>query len=786
MTQPLDRYEIRLYDSSQAFVDILTGWTRLEYWQRINAPWNHTLTYILSVNDERLDLLRDIGPDYIYTIYRTDPNTFAKTLVYEGFHQTRVDQALADGVIMVTLYGQGYTSLLNRRVCIPITSEDQDERSGVAETVMKQFVTFNIFVPTDPDRAAPNFSVEPDLGRGNNVEYSARYTNLMTVIENLSEDGNLCFGVVGAYNADGTPLLFQFQTREIWGDDRRINSTNPAKETPCFFNYENKNMDIPILTYNFSEEKNLVYVAGQGTGNQRIFLELENLTATALSPFARKEAYIDSRGANTQNEILTVGRSYLEKNMAKNTLTFNLRQQESIQWLRDFNLGDIVTAKYFDHLQSKIVREVHATVATGEETVFPERIEIELDDLTEAQIDYLAEWTIDYNDPYPFTPDFFWPDLEAGLNNLAGFNQDGYLYRTANFQSTPPTWTRINLGLTGTIINFVVDAFSPGYLGTGTDINGWIQTNQKIYRITDIFGLATCVEQYSYGYTINNPGKYWWNAMGIDASFGTQNHVVALISQRGDAYGPFKAVYTTNGVTWNAVNLPGGTSASMSIGSCAVYVSPLTAGLVYATDLDTNGLTAHNYVSTDYGASWSKVLVHGPHSPLMSRLRYRGSNALCVPYNDNLDEADVYYARHNTGGNCDSGNLYRVRSGVETNITPNYGGSSAWVTRENRWGLVSAPTNRNYIAGVFMKVFGPATLFTSPDEGDNWTFRTSGSCRRVAISGNDPETLYIWGAAGYIFYSVDFGTTLINKVGNIGGMTSPTPGEFIGICGGIS
>lgn len=786
MTQPPDRYEVRLYNSDQDFVDLLVGWTRLEYWQRINAPWNHTLTYILSVNDGRLDLLRDIGPDWIYTIYRTDPNTFEKTLVYEGFHQTRVDQALADGAIMVTLYGQGYTSLLNRRVCIPITSEDQDERSGVAETVMKQFVTFNAFVPTDPDRAIPNFSVEPDLARGNNVEYSARYTNLMTVIENLAEDGNLCFGVVGAYNADGTPLLFQFQTREIWGDDRRINSTNPAKETPCFFNYENKNMDIPILTYNFSEEKNLVYVAGQGTGNQRIFLELENLTATALSPFARKEAYIDSRGANTQNEILTVGRSYLEKNMAKNTLTFNLRQQESIQWLRDFNLGDIVTAKYFEHLQSKIVREVHAVVATGEETVFPERIEIELDDLTEAQIDYLAEWTIDYEDPYPFTPDFFWPDLETGLNNIAGFNWDGYLYRTANFQTTPPTWTRVNLSLTGTIINFVVDAFSPGYLGTGSAINGWIQTNQKIYRITDIFGLATCVEQYSYGYTINNPGKYWWNAMGIDASFGTPNHVVAIISQRSDAWGPCKAVYTVDGTNWTAVNLPGGVSENMSMGAYGVYVSPRTPGLVYATDLDTDGYTAHNYISTNFGKTWARMYTHGPRHPYMQYLNYRGSVCIHVPYADNPDEDDLYYVRHNVGSNLGSNKVRRIVDGVDTDITPTYLGKNEWGPQRTRWGLMTAPLDRNRLVMIASMTFQGHYLFTSPDQGASWSVYGPTSARRVAIAGDDPDALYLWGADGYIGYSSDFGATVQSKIGNIGGMTSPTPGEFVGICGGIS
>lgn len=561
MSQPFDLYEIQLFDSDHNFQGILQGWQRLEYWQRINGAWNHALTYTLGVDDPRLELLRDIGPDWIYVIYRTDPyqtettdylsfpyapETQKKILVYEGFHQTRVDQALVDGTIQITLYGQGFTSLLGRRVALPQAGQDQDDRAGVAETVMKQYVTSNLSVPDDADREVPNFSVEPDLGRGDNVSYSPRYTNIMTLIENLAEDGNLCFGVVGFYTSAGVPQFFQFQTREIWGTDRRINSTNPDRGTPCFFNFANKNMEIPILSHNFSEEKNLAYVAGQGIGNQRIFLELENLTATALSQYSRKEAFIDNRGANTQAEILSVGQAYLEQNMARSTLNFKLRQNDNMRWLRDFFLGDIVTAKYFEHLQSKVIREIHVTVSAGEESDLPERIEIEMDDLTDALIDWLAEWTIDYYDPYPFEY-----NLGAGLAKIFLIHSDGNVSVTNNF-TTPasgggPEYIVGNLGVDGAVLSAVVDPFSPLYTQTGNTVNAWVVTTTGIYRINDVANVSG--RQVLLQHTFANPTAY----RVIATERGTRNWV--LVSSYYTTSGT-KACYTTNGgITWTEVTV---------------------------------------------------------------------------------------------------------------------------------------------------------------------------------------------------------------------------------------
>ena len=788
MTYPSDLYEVRLYDEDSNFVTILQGWSVLEYWQRLNAPWNHTIRYDLSYDDPRLDILRSIGPDWFYLIYRTDPITLDKDKVWEGFHQTTVDQARENGDIILTLYGQGYTEWLNRRVIIPPVADwEVHEVTAAAGTAIKEYVAFNMLTGSvpDADRAMPGFAVAAGPDGGTTVTYSPRYTNLLTACQTLAEDGNVKFGIIGT---DDPPVTFALYTREIWGLDRRINSTKPDKGDPMLFDFMKKNMDIPILSKNYSEQKTVVYVAGTGVGIKRKLLELSNLTALAESPRIRKESYIDSRGAETNAEMLTVGRSYLEKNAAKKSVTFNLRQNESTRWMRDFDLGDIVTAKYFDHLESKEIAEIHVTVNTSRDTTFIERIDVEMNSLSDAMVEYLAEWTIDYEDPYPFQPVVEvgpW-SLFAGTQKIAMFRTDGYVYRTSDFDAVNPTWSRVNLSVTGQPANFVVDAFSPGYVGGGTDINGWLFTTSRIYRVTDIFGAVSATLQHtlseSFAAWPPSSGDYQTHAMA-DASFGVQGHVVLAWSNSGTR--TTRAAYTTNsGTTWTEV-LVAGAATNAPLPGC--YVSSKTAGLVYVTGGRTGLNGGAIYKSTDYGATWTRITAHGPQSPYLG-LNRRGSGELHVPYQGNNDENIAYYCWF-PGDNFDNNELHRILAdGSAGGISP------VPVSREvapwrTRWGIVSSFQNRNYMAmcGQGGWTSDPWYLYISTDAGSTWTLRQSSSgYRRVAIAGDTNNVLYLWGAHRSVGYSVDFGVTLQSKTGNLADFIGPkdTNNEFVGICGG--
>lgn len=634
MTYPSDYYEIRLYDEDSTFVTILQGWSSLEYWQRLNAPWNHQIRFDLAWDDPQLDTLRAIGPDWFYLIYRTNPLTLDKELVWEGIHQTTVDQARADGTMIITLYGQGYTSWLGRRVIIPPSTDwEVHEVTGFAGNAIKEYVGYNMILGSAPDadRVMPGLAVEALHNDGDTITYSARYTNLLTACQTIAEDGNVKFGILGT---DDPPTTFYIATREIWGLDRRVNSSNPDRGDPMLFDFIKKNMDIPILSKNYSEQRTVVYVAGTGVGIKRKTLELTNLTALAESPRARREAYTDSRGAESNDEMITVGVAYLEENAAKNSLTFNLRQNESTRWMRDFNLGDIVTAHYFDHLSSKEISEVHVTVNTSRDTTFIERIDIELNDLTDGQIDYLAEWTIEYDDPYDFWPVIGPDSLFSGIGTLATFDDNGYVYRTATFDTPIPVWDSVDLSVSGTPQQFVVDPFCSYYLtGTGT-VDGWLVTSTNIYKVTDIFGTPVAVSQK----TFRTPGGTVANH-SADASFGNEGHAVVVSYYGSD--GTY-VTYTTDGSAWSAeTQLTAFYQTDSDISEEAFpgcYVSPKTAGLVYTTAYSSNN-NCVGYVSTNYGSTWTEA--NGTNAPQI--IPDQGmANDIHVPYN-HVDELKAYH-----------------------------------------------------------------------------------------------------------------------------------------------
>lgn len=354
-------YTIYFYDHTGTRVLLLTRYEYLEYSQRINDAWNYIIRIAYGPDDDDLDFFRNIlVRDFIIEVYRIDPVTEVKTLVYEGFHRTLVDQIKQDGSVVLTLYGTGYTQLLKRRIIIPAEDEETSDKSGVAETCMKEYVDEQAVTPTDSDRVITGLSIESDAGAGNAAAYSARYTNLYTAVSRLAEQGEVDFGIT----RDTDVGTFIFEVRDNWGEDRRPG--NADGNAPTIFDVTLNNMLIPIFSKRGSNEVNHVYVGGQGQGVQRTIQEESNADAEAISPWNRAEAFVDARQENEEDGLTTRGQDYLKKNGYVTELSFNIQQTEGTRWIRDWNLGDLVYAKYGNVAFSKKIVEVSVVLSAGE------------------------------------------------------------------------------------------------------------------------------------------------------------------------------------------------------------------------------------------------------------------------------------------------------------------------------------------------------------------------------------------------------------------------------------
>ncbi len=356
-------YEVDIRDHSGNLIVYLDTWERLEFTQRLNDPWNHTIYVRLSPDNALGPLLRSLKRDYFFTITRTDMYTAERTIVYEGFHNTSSEQMQANGDIFFSLYGSGYTVLLDRRLVLPINMVNyqstyidnkglsyngegaakagtDNDKAGIAETVIKEYVYDCFLDPLYPDRYIQGFHLAADLLRGINVEYSARYVNLESVIKALMETAKMDYGIT-RYSDYGT---FLFDCRPNWGTDRRVDNTegNP----PIVFSCEHGNMFIPIYSTNHRHEKNYLYIGGDGEGENRKIIMASDPVAIAESPWGRSELFVSENDVNSEKELRDKGMIALKERGKETNFDFDFIQTRATRWPLHWGLGDIVTAYY--------------------------------------------------------------------------------------------------------------------------------------------------------------------------------------------------------------------------------------------------------------------------------------------------------------------------------------------------------------------------------------------------------------------------------------------------------
>lgn len=353
--------DVYIYDHNAEPQIILQDFVYLEYTQRLSDSWNYVLRLEFGKDDKRLTFFREtLARDFIFEVWRTDPVTGDRELVWEGFHRTLVDQVKTNGTIILTLYGVGYTELIKRRIILPPAGQETSNKTGPAETIIKAFATDSMVTPTDLARTVQGFTVESDAGAGSTAEYSARYTNLYTALIRSAEQGGVDFGVVKGLTV-GTFIL---EARTLWGLDVRIG--NAAGNDPIIFDLLANNMLTPILSNNSGDEINFVYVGGQGEGINRTIITVSDATQVGKSPWNRREDFTDARNESNSTGLVTRGQATLDERGFTRKLSFNVQQTDVVRWPRDWGLGYLVTARYFEQEFEKKIIQVTVSISAGE------------------------------------------------------------------------------------------------------------------------------------------------------------------------------------------------------------------------------------------------------------------------------------------------------------------------------------------------------------------------------------------------------------------------------------
>lgn len=148
-------------------------------------------------------------------VYQADFDIGDKLTIYSGDPET------------IVLSGPDMTDLLARRIVAYKSASAEAQKNAAADDMMKEYVDENLVNATDTDRnldAGLGFEIADDQTAGPVVDYSAKFGNLLNVLQRVSdeaaENGTRVYFRVTPVLRDGI-IIPRFETRiDQWGHDR--------------------------------------------------------------------------------------------------------------------------------------------------------------------------------------------------------------------------------------------------------------------------------------------------------------------------------------------------------------------------------------------------------------------------------------------------------------------------------------------------------------------------------------------------------------------------------------
>ena len=219
-----------------------------------------------------------------------------------------------------------------------------DTETGPAETVLKTYVSNNLGPDAATVRQLANFSIETDAGQGSTVTYNARFdqlvqTDMNGLLQILANSGGVGFKLT---HDAGTGLVFHVFV--------------PSTKNAAKFSLDLGN----LATYEYMEDAtalvNYVVVGGGGTGLARAFYQTSN--AASVTRWGRREGFVNGGSGTTAAQLQDQASNALNNGASKLTFNAVFYETDGLQYVRDFNLGDIVSVTVDGATLTDVVRSV--------------------------------------------------------------------------------------------------------------------------------------------------------------------------------------------------------------------------------------------------------------------------------------------------------------------------------------------------------------------------------------------------------------------------------------------
>jgi len=227
----------------------------------------------------------------------------------------------------------------------PYATHAYNVNTGDVAAVLAELARINAGPNAVPARRVPGLTVPVPTAAGPIITVSARWQNLLTLMQDTARPHGILFDVVD--------LTFR---------------AYPAVNRGAIFSEGLETLAGYVVTAE-APTANKIVVAGGGQGTARIIRE--STDAISIGTWGLAESFEDRRDTTDLAELDKAGAEGLAAGVLPVTVVFNPIDTDAQAFGRDWLLGDIVTVKAGGLTVIDQIREVHVTLDGDGATVIP-------------------------------------------------------------------------------------------------------------------------------------------------------------------------------------------------------------------------------------------------------------------------------------------------------------------------------------------------------------------------------------------------------------------------------
>ena len=319
-------------------------------------------------------------PDRRILVYRRNTNG-SLSLDFTWLLRRFSYNTTIQGQTNIHLAGFDLNSLLDRRIIAYYAASSESSKADFADDMMKEIVTENLLTNADysgtpttynRDISSYGFSVERDLGIGPSIDKGFAWRNVLKVLQDIQAtskqlDNEVFFGFVPT-----SEKTAEFRTWLGNGDRTLATGVNPV-----VFSLAWGNLIEPRLTYDFTEENNLVYGGGRGNEDARTIATAYDEGRAVLSRLGHNEAFYNASISDDSNIVEDAANQQLGLQRPKNILIGTLLDTPLTPYggLQGWQLGNKVTINYVGKQFNVIIRSISVRVNDNGKEIIRSRIE---------------------------------------------------------------------------------------------------------------------------------------------------------------------------------------------------------------------------------------------------------------------------------------------------------------------------------------------------------------------------------------------------------------------------